>query len=298
MKHTFNIDIARKYGVNCAIVLDHFAHWIAYNKIRGVNLKEERHWTYNSISDLLQVFDYLTRDQIRYAIKKLVDSEVLVEGNFNKYAFDRTKWYAMKDEQVLFSLGVISGANSIDGKPQISEVASPDDLGTLPHTVGNNPKPIPTNYQLTNTTNYQLREKNALARSEKSGVVSRLILKDFQSMKESLQDAVTANEALAQQLTSTKKKCTLKDVNDLIDVFILNLMAKDESEKTRKDLRTHFANWARIQWGKDEWPLKKLNQNKHSETDKELIDKGYTNVVDLDEHSAALKKKFYGDEAS
>lgn len=98
MNHSFDIEHASSYGVIEAILIGNFQFWIAKNKANGVNFRDERTWTYNSVEAFSQLFPYLTNKQIRYSLEKLTKLEVLVTGNYNERAVDRTKWYAFFDE--------------------------------------------------------------------------------------------------------------------------------------------------------------------------------------------------------
>lgn len=98
MYHSFDTEIAKKYGVNASIIYQNFLFWICQNKANGKHYFDGRYWTYNSIKALSELFPYLTVDQIRRALDKLVDSGVLIKGNYNKSAYDRTCWYAFAEE--------------------------------------------------------------------------------------------------------------------------------------------------------------------------------------------------------
>lgn len=99
MEHSFDIEIAKKYGVNAAILYINFQFWIAKNKANGRNFRNGRTWTYNSMRALLDLFPYLSKWDIRQALKKLLDAKVLLKGNYNVNGYDRTTWYAFSDEK-------------------------------------------------------------------------------------------------------------------------------------------------------------------------------------------------------
>lgn len=97
MRHGFNTEIAVKYGVHAAIILDNLYFWIQKNKENGRNFREGRYWTYNSKKALAESFPYLTARQIDYAMKKLVEDGIVITGNYNESGYDRTLWYALTD---------------------------------------------------------------------------------------------------------------------------------------------------------------------------------------------------------
>ena len=99
MEHSFDIAVAKEFGVNEAVLIRNFQYWILQNKANGVNQREGRTWTYNSMKAFEELFPYLTTQAIRTALKHLQEQGVLVTGNYNEKQFDRTLWYAFQDEQ-------------------------------------------------------------------------------------------------------------------------------------------------------------------------------------------------------
>ena len=98
MNHSFNIDIAKEYSIEEAIILENMAFWINKNMANKKNERDGRYWTYNSQSALTKIFPYWSRSQIQRIIKKLETNELIVKGNFNKAGYDKTTWYALTDK--------------------------------------------------------------------------------------------------------------------------------------------------------------------------------------------------------
>lgn len=96
--HGFNIYVAKKVGVNSAVILQNLAFWLKTNEANGTNYFDGRHWSYNSVNAMTEIFIYLSRYQIEKALKDLEDDGYIVSGNYNKMAYDRTKWYSITDE--------------------------------------------------------------------------------------------------------------------------------------------------------------------------------------------------------
>lgn len=95
MQHSFEVHIAEKYGVHSAIILNNLHFWIAKNKANNKNYFDGNYWTYNSKKAFSELFPYMTERQIEYALKKLIDDGLVITGNYNKLAYDRTLWYAI-----------------------------------------------------------------------------------------------------------------------------------------------------------------------------------------------------------
>ncbi len=98
MEHTYNVELAKKYGVDAAIIIRHFQYWIIYNRERGNNLIDGRTWTYFALSSLKGIFPYWTHKQLRRIVNHLLDAGVLLKENHNKKPYDKTRWYAFADE--------------------------------------------------------------------------------------------------------------------------------------------------------------------------------------------------------
>lgn len=100
MNHTFNIHIAKRYGVNEAIMISNFQYWIAKNKANDKHQYDGRTWTYNSVKAFEELFPYLTSSQIRRCLESLVEQGVLLKGDYNKNRYIRTSWFAFANESM------------------------------------------------------------------------------------------------------------------------------------------------------------------------------------------------------
>ena len=100
MNHTFNIYIAKRYGVNEAIMISNFQYWIAKNKANEKHQYDGRTWTYNSVKAFEELFPYLTSSQIRRCLESLVEQGVLLKGDYNKNRYIRTSWFAFANESM------------------------------------------------------------------------------------------------------------------------------------------------------------------------------------------------------
>ena len=94
MNHSFNVNIAKEYGILEAILLNNFEYWIAKNVANQTNFFDGFYWTYNSTRAFTELFPYVSQRQIQNALKHLKELEIIQTGNFNKSAYDRTLWYA------------------------------------------------------------------------------------------------------------------------------------------------------------------------------------------------------------
>jgi hypothetical protein len=119
--HTFDVDIAVKYGIIEATLLSHIKFWIEKNIANNKNYYDDNYWTYNSIKAFKELFPYLSEKQIRYALKKLEQMQVIKTANYNKSKYDRTNWYAIIDKSILqygkIHLTKSTNGNDTEGEP-------------------------------------------------------------------------------------------------------------------------------------------------------------------------------------
>lgn len=98
MQHSFDVDIAKEYGIAEAILLNNFQFWIEKNKANNINYYDGYYWTYNSTRAFNELFPYLSQRQIQNALKHLREEGILQTGNYNKSSYDRTLWYAFTEK--------------------------------------------------------------------------------------------------------------------------------------------------------------------------------------------------------
>ena len=136
MEHSFDIDIAKEYGIPCAVILKHLWYWIEKNRANRKNERDGSYWTYNSVSAFCELFPYLSKNTIIRALKKLSDEGIIKEAVFNDVAFDRTKWYAITDK----GYSIINGGLAQNAQCHLPKMSKSD----LPK-LG---EPIPNKYQI------------------------------------------------------------------------------------------------------------------------------------------------------
>ena len=95
ISHCFSVEDATKYGVESAVILFSLRYWLRMNRAKGINIHENRVWTYNSNRALTEIFPYLSKDQIYRRLKKLEEESIINTGNYNKVKYDQTKWYTV-----------------------------------------------------------------------------------------------------------------------------------------------------------------------------------------------------------
>ena len=95
MFHSFDIELAERYGVIEAILLQNLIFWVDHNKANNKNFNDGYYWTYNSVRAWCELFPYLTSKKIRGALDRLEKDGAIKSGNYNKAGYDKTKWYTV-----------------------------------------------------------------------------------------------------------------------------------------------------------------------------------------------------------
>lgn len=156
--YQFDINVAQKYGVDEAIILSRFRHWIKGNRANGKNFHEGRTWSYNSIRALAEIWPFWSVDHIRRKLERLVELGVLVKGNYNYSGYDRTLWYAFKNEKTWFQ----------SREPILQKRKM--DLAQSPNPFGKNAEPIPNQDTVKRTIKDQSQRRVGKSLSEKKSL--------------------------------------------------------------------------------------------------------------------------------
>lgn len=187
MKHWFDVEVAKKLGINSAILLENLYFWIKKNEANKKHYYDGKYWTYNSVEAFTKLFPYFTYDSIRYALNKLEKDGYIITGNYNLIPMDKTKWYALTEKSY-----------SLLEKSQM-------DLGFFPDGTGKNTKAIPDN-----KTNNKKKESKELSYDEiikqtLEGKDLQDTFSDFIQMRAFIKKPITTNKALVRMINRLKK---------------------------------------------------------------------------------------------
>lgn len=167
MEHSFNVWVAKRYGVNSAILLNNLNFWIAKNRANGVNFNDGHFWTYNSKKAFAELFPYMNERQIDYALKKLIDDGIIITGNYNKMAYDRTLWYAITKK----GYSILQNCEMEDAKLQNGNV---EIVEPIPDVISfNKPEEKPVDKGGKKTTRFQkpsIEEIKAYCKERNNGI--------------------------------------------------------------------------------------------------------------------------------
>lgn len=167
MEHSFDIEIAKAYGVHEAILLKNIFFWVQKNIANDKNFYDGNWWTYNSKTAWEQLFPYLTQRQIGYALNHLIAAGIIITGNYNKDGRDRTLWYAITEKGYKLlccqmQMTNLSNANDKNVKP-LPDITDTD-------TKENNIKDIAKERVIKRFVKPTLKEVQDYCESRKNGI--------------------------------------------------------------------------------------------------------------------------------
>lgn len=101
MNHSFNVEIAKEFGIEKAVILENFYFWIKKNKANKRNMHEGKVYTYNTAEAFAELFPYIKERKIAQILREMENEDgLLISGQFHNY--DRTKSYTLTDYAMSF----------------------------------------------------------------------------------------------------------------------------------------------------------------------------------------------------
>ena len=90
-----NPALAKEIGLNESLILLQIEFWISISN----NERDGKRWTYQSVRDMQEKsFSFWSISTINRAVNKLIDEGYIIEGNFNKKKYDKTRWFSLNFE--------------------------------------------------------------------------------------------------------------------------------------------------------------------------------------------------------
>lgn len=260
MEHHFNIYIAKEYGILEAILLENIYFWIMKNKVNNKNFYDGYYWTYNSAKAFKELFPYATERKIRNALMRLKDAGLIITGNYNKSAYDRTLWYALTEKG--FSHFTFSKIKNTESENQ-------NEL---------NVTPIPDN----NTDNKPDDKTNNKKEKKENTEIDEMLNEEINDggLKETFIEFVKMRKAIKKPLTSFALKKMIKK---------LQMMSNDTNEQIQILEQSIINSWQGI------FPLKdkpQIDISKPPEKKKdEKISVYNTDNLNDDDYSALVRTR-------
>lgn len=83
-------------GADRALVLQQLNYWL----VRSKHIHAGRYWVYNTVEAWQVQFPWLSQSTVRRILAYLEQEGLILTGNYNRVATDRTKWYTIDDAAV------------------------------------------------------------------------------------------------------------------------------------------------------------------------------------------------------
>lgn len=130
-------ELAKKIGLNEAIILQQVHYWVVLNSKKERNYRDDYYWTYNTFKEWQLQFPFWSVRTIKTIVSNLERLGLLIPANYNKLRQDRTKWYrvdydacTLQSADVALSTDVSCTMDSADVAPPLPETTSE----TIPET--------------------------------------------------------------------------------------------------------------------------------------------------------------------
>lgn len=155
MTHSFEVELAVKYGFEAAVIINYLHFWICKNEANGKHFHDGRYWTYNSLAAFAKLFPYITKRKIEIALTALKKDGLIMTGNFNEEPFDKTMWYTFTDEGKSLINGLYSHVAETDTSMSRNEYI---DVTKSTHRCDDMVTTIPVNKNYTVNENITVNE--------------------------------------------------------------------------------------------------------------------------------------------
>lgn len=128
--HSFNVAVLTLLGFEETMLLQHFDYWRLNNSDKEFFKRDGLIWTYNTRKELLKIFPYMNETKITRVTEKLQKLGLIVKGNYNKLAYDKTVWYAITPKGIaLFESPVVQNELETIGQSEPTIGQSEPSLG-------------------------------------------------------------------------------------------------------------------------------------------------------------------------
>jgi len=95
--YSFSTNDAIEHGVDSAILLHNIRYWLDYARAHDEMEQDGYHWMFMTASKMQKIMPFWSANKIQKMLKTLVENGILITGEYNKSAWNRTKWYTMQE---------------------------------------------------------------------------------------------------------------------------------------------------------------------------------------------------------
>lgn len=96
-KFYFSEIVAKEVGVEEAIMFSNIYFWTDLNRRKKSehHLHGDKYWMYCTVREFTERYSFWTSSKIRRILKNLIEKKYIEVGRFNKFGYDKTKWYTI-----------------------------------------------------------------------------------------------------------------------------------------------------------------------------------------------------------
>lgn len=99
-KYYFSTKVAIDVGIEEAIMFSNIYFWVIKNSRDGDDdhFHKGKWWMYNPVVDFVKQYPFWTVSMVKRILKNLKDAEYIDTGVFNRFGYDKTKWYTITNK--------------------------------------------------------------------------------------------------------------------------------------------------------------------------------------------------------
>ena len=179
MNHSFDVGVAKQHGVGAAALFQTLVFWIGQNRAEGRNFQAGRYWSYNSYRAMTRFCPYLSADQLRRCVERLVAGGLLIKRDSGP-GRQLGNWYALANEGLW--LGEVEGgatgetAAGIEGEIAGLEAGNDANLGGV--EAGKSARHPGKFASLSNTNQIQTQSTHSSGRPDRGETAILVFLKE------------------------------------------------------------------------------------------------------------------------
>ena len=231
MEHHFNIEFAKLYGIEEAIIVHNLYFWIIKNIANNVHEHNGKFWTYNSNNAFVALFPYMNKTKICRVMAHLESEGIIIKDNFNKDNRDRTLWYSFADEgiNILNDCGYdISKMTKCTVQNELCKIQ--------------NEPPLPYNKQTNNKQEYKkenidnklsIKEKKDKSFSKKERIDYDAIVKCWNETNPTLSSVRMLNDNRKKQIRTllASNNATVDDLMKAIKIISMSSFCQGKNDR-------------------------------------------------------------------
>jgi len=92
---TFDVEVAKEYGLECAVLFQAIGYWAKHNRSKPDRQRDGKAWMYMSRREWLEEFGYIGEGTLRSSLETLAEAGLIERGHYSEGMYARTTWYTL-----------------------------------------------------------------------------------------------------------------------------------------------------------------------------------------------------------